>query len=336
MTRTLTIFAIFLLGACASTTTDNARLAESDVDIVWPGPPQQARIKYLYSFSEAGDIGIKAGIIKRFVRFIAGKERQGMARPYSVAVDEDLIAVADPGLGQVHLFQLKESKYAIIRDVGSDVLESPVGVSLAPHEIYVADSVAGKIFVFDRKGEHTRSISGLQRPTGIAFHPETQRLYATDTLANEIVIFDDAGTRVGAFGTRGAALGEFNFPTSLAFAGDSLLVNDTLNYRIQTFALDGTPVSSFGDVGDGSGQFALSKGLGADREGHVYVTDGLSNYVQIFNKEGRFLLSFGGMGGEFGQFRLPSGIYVFGNTIFITDSQNGRVQVFEFLGGGAS
>lgn len=336
MTRTLTIFAIFLLGACASTATDNARLAESDVDIVWPGPPQQARIKYLYSFSEAGEIGIKAGIIKRFVRFIAGKERQGMARPYAVAVDEDLIAVADPGLGLVHLFKLKESKYAVIRDAGGDILESPIGVSLAPNAIYVADSVAGKIFVFDRKGEHIQTIAGLQRPTGIAFHPETRRLYATDTLASEIVIFNDVGARVSAFGVRGAAPGEFNFPTSLAFAGDSLLVNDTLNYRIQTFALDGTPVSSFGEVGDGSGQFALSKGLGVDGEGHIYVTDGLSNYVQIFNKQGHFLLSFGGMGGEPGQFRLPAGIFVFGNTIFVTDSQNGRLQVFEFLGGDVS
>jgi len=41
------------------------------------------------------------------------------------------------------------------------------------------------------------------------------------------------------------------------------------------------------------------------------------------------------MGEAAGQFMLPAGIYIFGNTIYIADSQNQRVQVFEFLGGGA-
>lgn len=336
MTRSLTVVPVLLLAACVGTATNDVRLTDPDVEIVWPGPPQQARIRYLYSFSQPAHIGIKSGIIKRFVQLIAGKERQGMVRPYAVAVDEELIVVADPGLGEVHLFRVKESKYKVIRDAGDEALKSPIGISVSPNAIFVADSVAGKIFVFNREGEHSKSIAGLQRPTGIAFHPATHRLYAADTLANEIVIFDDAGARVGAFGTRGGAIGEFNFPTSLAFAGNSLLVNDTLNYRIQTFMLDGTPMSSFGEVGDGSGQFALSKGLAVDEEGHIYVADGLSNYVQIFDKQGRFLLSFGGMGGEAGQFRLPGGIYIFGNTIFVTDSQNGRLQVFEFLGGDVS
>lgn len=335
MTRALIILATLTLAACAGTASTDNRSTESGIEIVWPGPPQQARIRYLYSFSEPGHIGIKAGLFKRVVQFIAGRERQGMLRPYAVAADEDLIAVADPGLGLVHLFELKASKYAVIRDAGGEVLESPIGVSLSPSAIYVADSVAGQVFVFDRNGEHSQSISGVQRPTGIAFHSDTRRLYVADTLANEIVIFDDSGARVGAFGARGAAQGEFNFPTSLALSGTSLLVNDTLNYRIQTFTLDGAPVSSFGEAGDGSGQFALSKGLGVDGEGHIYVTDGLSNYVQIFDAQGRFLLSFGGMGGAAGQFRLPGGIHVFGNTIFVTDSQNGRLQVFEFLGGDA-
>ena len=139
--------------------------------------------------------------------------------------------------------------------------------------------------------------------------------------------------RLGEFGSRSAAVGGFNYPTSLAIKNDALFVNDTLNYRIQTFRLDGTPEFAFGEIGDGSGQFALSKGMAADSQGHVYVSDALSNYIQIFDDDGRFLLSFGGMGAEAGQFRLPAGIYVFNNTIFVADSQNGRVQVFEYLGG---
>ena len=256
-----------------------------------------------------------------------------MRRPSAVAADDEVIAVADPGLKLVHLFRTNESRYEAIREAGSDAFESPVGIGLGPDAIYVTDSAAGKVFVFDRRGTHSNTISGLSRPTGIAVHGVSGRLFVADTAENKIVVFDAAGNKLDEFGARGLAPGEFNFPTSLALHGDSLLVNDTLNYRIQVFTLDGSPISSFGEIGDGSGQFAMSKGLSADREGHIYVADALSNYIQIFDQDGQFLLSFGGMGGRVGQFLLPAGLYIFNNTIYIADSQNGRVQVFEYLGG---
>jgi sugar lactone lactonase YvrE len=335
MARSILITLVLAVAACAPATVKDAQTSGPVVEIVWPAPPQTPRIRYLYSFSEPGDLGIKPGAFKRFVQFFAGKERHGMLRPYAVAADEEIIAVADPGLRLVHLFLIKESKYEVIRDAGDESFESPVGISLSQDAIYVADSAAGKVFVFDRQGNHSNTITSLTRPTGIAFHAASGRLFVTDTIENEVVVFERSGMRLDEIGARGLAIGDFNFPTSLALHGDTLLVNDTLNFRIQAFTLDGTPVSSFGEIGDGSGQFALSKGLGADADGHVYVADALSNYVQIFDQDGRFLLSFGGMGGESGQFMLPAGIYIAGNTIFIADSQNQRVQVFEFLGGGA-
>ena len=331
--RSILLILVLAVAACAPATVRDEKTSDPVPEIVWPAPPQTPRIRLLYSFSEPGDIGIKPGPFKRFVQFFAGKERQGMLRPYAVAADDEMIAVADPGLRLVHLFLIKESKYEVIRDAGDESFESPVGISLSQDAIYVADSAAGKVFVFDREGAHSNTIDSLTRPTGIAFHAASGRLFVSDTIENEVVVFDGSGTRLDEFGARGLATGDFNFPTSLALYGDTLFVNDTLNFRVQAFTLDGTPISAFGEIGDGSGQFALSKGLGADAEGHVYVADALSNYVQIFDEDGRFLLSFGGMGGEAGQFRLPAGVYIFNSMIYIADSQNGRVQVFEFLGG---
>jgi len=333
--RLILIMLVLVVAACAPATVKDVRTTDPVVEIVWPTPPQTPRIRYLYSFSEPGDLGIKPGAFKRFVQFFAGKERQGMQRPYAIAADDDLIAVADPGLRLVHLFLTKESKYEVIRDVGDEAFESPVGISLSRDAIYVADSAAGKVHIFDRQGNHSTTITSVIRPTGIAFHAASGRLFVTDTVENEIVVFERSGTRLDEFGVRGLAVGDFNFPTSLALHGDTLFVNDTLNFRVQSFTLDGTPIASFGEIGDGSGQFALSKGLGTDAEGHVYVTDALSNYVQIFDRDGRFLLSFGGMGEAAGQLMSPAGIYISGNTIYIADSQNHRIQVFEFLGGGA-
>lgn len=303
-----------------------------DTDLVWPDPPQQARIRYLYSLREPRDIGIRPGMFSRFMQIFAGRERQGMLRPYAVAADDEVICVVDPGLGVVHLYMTKRSRYEIIRDAGGERLISPVGISLGPDAIYVADSAAGKIFVFDREGKYKQTISGLTRPTGIAFHAESQLLYVADTIENRIVVIDSNGVQQNTFGKRGWAAGEFNYPTTLAIRGNSLFVNDTMNYRIQRLTLDGSPVTSFGEIGDSSGQFALSKGIGMDAQGHVYVADALSNYIQIFDEDGRFLLSFGGMGTAVGQFRLPAGVFVDGSKIFVADTENRRVQVFEYVG----
>jgi DNA-binding beta-propeller fold protein YncE len=330
----LMIASLLIVASCAPATVKRSPVADPVTAIVWPGPPQEPRIRYLYSLSEPIDIGIKPGIFKRLVQVLAGKEAQGMLRPYAVAADDKIICVVDPGLRIVHLYMTKRSEYKVIRAAGSENFVSPVGIGLGQDAIYIADSVAGKIFVFDRQGEHKTTISGLMRPTGIALHAESRRLYVADTLGNQIVIFDDQGVRLSAFGSRGTAIGQFNYPTSVALRGDTLFVNDTMNFRIQAFTLGGSPVSHFGEIGDGSGQFALSKGLGVDEQGHVYVADGLSNYIQIFDQEGRFLLSFGGMGGAAGQFMLPTGIHIVGNTIFVADSQNHRVQVFEYVGSG--
>ena len=333
MTKALIILTVVIAVACAPARVKEADISASVAQVVWPDPPQASRIRYLYSFSEPVDLGIKPGAFARFLQVFTGKESQRMLRPYAIAADDDMVAVVDPGLKVVHLYMTTLAKYEVISDVDGENFVSPVGISLGPEFIYLTDSALGKVFVFNRQGEHQNTITGLMRPTGIAFHSQSRRLYVTDTVENQIVVFDDNGVKLNAFGSRGGTAGEFNFPSSLTLHGNILYVNDTMNFRIQAFTLDGSPVASFGELGDGSGQFALSKGLGADMQGHLYVADALSNYIQIFDAEGRFLLSFGGMGGGIGQFRLPAGIYVLKNRIFVADSQNRRVQVFEYVGG---
>jgi hypothetical protein len=56
--------------------------------------------------------------------------------------------------------------------------------------------------------------------------------------------------------------------------------------------------------------------------------------VQIFDRSGSLLLFFGEEGIGPGEFWLPGGIYIDGNDrIWICDSYNGRLQVFEYVKG---
>ena len=122
-------------------------------------------------------------------------------------------------------------------------------------------------------------------------------------------------------------------PTHLFVKGDILLVNDTMNFRIQAFDLKGNHLFSIGKHGDGSGQIAQTKGVGIDSEGHIYLVDALSDRVQIFDAEGRFLMAFGKPGNRAGEFWLPAGLFLFEDRVYVADTYNGRIQVFQFMGG---
>lgn len=76
------------------------------------------------------------------------------------------------------------------------------------------------------------------------------------------------------------------------------------------------------------------KGVASDNLGHIYIIDSLFHAVQIFDKKGRLLLHLGRQGQKPGEFWLPTGIHIDDNNIiYIADSYNQRIQVFQYIGG---
>jgi hypothetical protein len=128
----------------------------------------------------------------------------------------------------------------------------------AQDNIYVTDSDAGEIFVFEPNGKYMRTIGKLEggegyfkRPTGIAVDSPAQRIYVTDTLRDEVFILDMQGNILQTFGKSGQANGEFNLPTELKLDGPNLLVVDAMNFRVQVFDRSGTFQYAIGKIGDG-------------------------------------------------------------------------------------
>lgn len=297
----------------------------------WPPPPQAARIRYLESFAVPEDLGIRPGGFRRLVDAIAGTENLGMVRPYGISVQGDRILVCDPGLRAVHLFDRGKNRYQLIDTVNGTRLGSPVGIALSNDRIFVADSAEGQVHILDLQGELLGSIDELDRPTGLVWEDSTRRLFVADTLGHRIWVFDGEGRMLFNFGGRGVGHGQFNFPSHLGLSGRQLLVNDSMNFRVQAFDTDGNFVSSFGDHGNGSGYLSQPKGISSDSDGHIYVAGATIDRVQIFSANGQFLLAFGGTGSGPGQFVMPAGVTVNNNRIYVADSHNSRVQVFEYV-----
>jgi DNA-binding beta-propeller fold protein YncE len=318
-------------GATGQSTAPTSVSPEASPKISWPAPPQKARVSYLYSFRAPADLGYRESLGNEIKDLLGGGEFEGMIRPYALAADDRMLIVADPGLSAVHIFDHRRKRYWLLNSAANTSFGSPVGAALGRNRLYVADSALNRVFVLDERRRLVGEIGGFERPTGLAYDHAQERLYVADTHAHVVRKYDRDGQFIGSLGERGDADGQFNFPTHLDIRNGRLFVNDTLNFRVQIFDLEsGQHLGNVGEHGDQAGFFAQPKGIVAGPGGNLFVTEAIFGSVQIFSPKGDYLLDFGSPGPGPGQFQLPGGLAFWDNRIYVADSGNRRIQVFEY------
>jgi DNA-binding beta-propeller fold protein YncE len=226
---------------------------------------------------------------------ITGPEGMPLPSPVGLARgDGGDVYVADSQLARVLVIH-PGARYAAPLHLDPNPRQ-PTGIAFdaATKRLYVADTAAHRIDVFDGNGSRVAQIGRR-------------------------------GIADGEF--------NFPTYLWLNSAGQ-LYVTDSLNHRIQMFDRQGRFVAKFGRQGEGTGDAARPKGVATDRHGHIYVVDALFHAFQIFDVGGRLLLPIGQIGAELGEFWLPTGIFIDAeDTIYVTDSYNRRVQVMRYVGG---
>ncbi len=151
---------------------------------------------------------------------------------------------------------------------------------------------------------------------GIAVNPASGDVYVVDVENARVERFDADGNFLSAFGTPGAADGQFDFassPSGIAIdsSDGSVYVADAGNNRIQKFTAGGSFSLAFGSAGAGSGELNGPRGVAVDpSSGEVYVADTGNNRVQKFDSTGSYIGQFGSQGSDDGQFSGPTDIAV--------------------------
>lgn len=265
-----------------------------------------------------------------------------LQRPQAGTVDgEGRIFVTDTSRQAVFVFDQKEGRLDVWEgaDAGRRFV-APTGIALGEAgEVYVADSELGFVTRLNQEGKSVGVIGTgeLSRPVGLAFDAVARQLYVADTHAHDIKVFDAEGRLLRTLGRQGDKPGEFNYPTYLALVKGELYVADTMNARVQIVdAESGQARLIIGERGLHVGNLVRPKGVAVDDEGNVYIIESYYDHLLVFNKKGEFLMPIGGMGREAGMFYLPSGVWIDArNRVFVADMFNGRVSLFQFLGGGA-
>lgn len=303
---------------------------------VWPPAPDEPRVIYLRSLRAPSDIGQSPSFFKRVGNWITGEngESVSLQKPFGLALDETgNLCVTDTGANLVYYCDFKHKQWRSFDGVGKTKFASPVAVARKGGIFFVADSQLGKVFAFRDNGKSVWEIAApLERPVGVAIADDS--LAIVDSQLHAVFVFDLQGKLRFQFGRRGAAEGEFNFPTHIAADRQGhLLVTDSMNSRVQVFDLAGKFISAFGSNGDTSGHFGRPKGVAADTFGHIYVADAVFDNVQVFDLSGRLLLNIGQSGNRPGEFGMPGGVAIGAdNQIYIADGYNHRVQVLKYVG----
>jgi DNA-binding beta-propeller fold protein YncE len=310
------VAALLLLPACGG-----VKVAEQPLppDLAWPPGNPRVRLERIIAVREGG------GALRSLLGVPQGEPL--FERPYGVAWDGDDLLVADPGARKV----VRIESDGRVRAPGGAV-GAPVGVAACAGGVLATDPEGGRIARLDAELRVIEwTAEGLSRPTGLACRGDS--LYVVETGAHRLLLFE-AGGRRRVVGQRGADSGSFNFPTSVAVAGGSLLVGDTLNFRVQRIdAKTGAIEGVFGRLGDAPGEMPRIKGLAVDAAGQVWVTDAHTDRVSLYTDDGRLLLTIGGRGVDPGRFSFPAGIAAHPDgRVAVADSFNRRIQVFRLVG----
>lgn len=286
-------------------------------------PPDSPRVRL------SAVVTVRSGRVERWLRTLTGGERQTLLqRPYGVAWDGDDLLVTDPDAGRV----LRIALGGRVLAKGRQPMTSPIGVAKCDRGIVVTDSATGDVLLLDRALRiRDRLATALRRPTGVAC--AGGEIFVAETAAHRVRVLSDGG-ETRSLGRRGAAPGEFNYPTSLAVDGDGLWVGDSMNFRVQRIeTTTGAPLDSFGRLGDAPGEMPRVKGLAMDAGGRLWVADAHLDGISMYRRDGTYLMTIGLRGDEPGAFSFPAGIAAGPRgDVAVVDSFNRRIQIFRLVG----
>ncbi len=314
--------------------------AQEEPRLVWPPPPETARIEFLRSIVSEEDIRKDTTATQKVLNWLSGVKPPPtrIVEPMGIAVSDDgqRLYVSNAARSEVFAFDFRLKTFSQIGP-----LARPLALAIdAQGQLYVVEQGKKQIGVFDPAGNRVRSIThpDLVRPSGIALDRARARIYLADSgrggRGHDIKVFDLDGALIDTIGKGyGSAPGQFRFPTYLTVDADgNLYVTDTLNARVQVFDRDGKYVKKFGKRGTGFGMFDKPKGVALDSFGNVYVADSGWSNVQIFNQQGQVLLFFGGPGNLPGWLKNPSALAIdASNNIYVADYVNHRINIYRLV-----
>ncbi|WP_448539589.1 PKD domain-containing protein [Roseiflexus sp.] len=230
------------------------------------------------------------------------------------------------------------------------------GIGTVDNAVWIADMLAHRVLKLDASGNFLQKIgkagvidytgTALMRITDVA-EDSSGNIWVVDAEASHVVKYNSSGEKIGELGqawNSGSTNDRFENPISIAFDGSgNIYVSDSGywgsdygNNRVQIFNSSGNHLSTIGGGACGTGNTQLCWPRHIAIYGNLlYVADADNHRVQIFNISNPAAPAYAGTLGTTGspgsgnnQFNTPQGVAVDANYIYVADTENHRVQIF--------
>lgn len=282
----------------------------SEETIVWPSPPDTARIQYLMSFSNSLQIAGEQSWFSKIIFGVSGNKY--IDKPYGITIKEAKVYICDQN--KIDIIDFKKNTFSIFSPTGQGKLKHVLNSKFDEQgNYYIVDGDRKQVVIFDSEGNYLSSFgdTGLYKPTDIAI--TDNKIFVSNIKKNNVVVYDKNNYTVLFTipdSTEADSESKMASPVNIEIANNLLYVSDIGASSVKIYTLDGKFIKSFGRSGMGYGSFSKNKGIAVDRDSIIYIVDAAFSNVQMFNSKGQVLMHFGGNYKQKGDMYLPANITI--------------------------
>ncbi len=281
---------------------------EADKLVIYPSPPDTARIQYLTKFSSSLDIIDKRNFITRF--FLGEKETVNINKPYGIAVAKGKAFICDTYIKGLDIINFQNNTFEQFIPQGKGELKVPINCFVdSKGYIYIADSERKQIVIFDQNEKYVNCIGGKEDFKPVDVFVQDNKIWVTNLPGHQINVYknDSSYQLIQSFPeVNHNNTGNLFSPTNIFVTPDKVYVTDFGDFKVKIYDHQGKFIDSVGSYGSSVGQLARPKGIAVDKESNLFVVDAGFENTQIFNREGKLLLFFGGSYKKPGDMWLPA------------------------------
>jgi DNA-binding beta-propeller fold protein YncE len=185
-----TLFIIIIASLFISCVRSITSGSGSDNLVIYPSPPDTARIQFLTRISSSHDV---TGNRKSFAKFIFGEgEDIVINKPYGIAVSNGKILICDTYIHGLVIIDMEKNKFDQFIPRGKGELKVPINCFVDSKGYrYIADSERKQVVVFDENGIYVSCFGEAEnfKPTDVFV--QNDKIYVANLAGHQVYVYSN-------------------------------------------------------------------------------------------------------------------------------------------------